>query len=160
MRAFLEAETYEGLHHGSCAIGARPETLPAFLRQSTGLDIDVLAADRALQHLECRVVRTGPLLNHDRNVVHVARSLQPVIKGQDGLRRNSRAQSCHLAAARATLQAVNACPLANVVAVCRAALEKLFFEPAENRLSGDIPFAVRVARREADIEACFGKQSF
>ena len=151
MCAFLETETDEGLHHRDCPIVAILEPLPTLLRQSTRLNVNMLAPNCAFEHLNCRVVGAGQLLNYDRNVEHVARRLQLVIEGQDGLRCDRCAQGRNLAAALAALQPVDARPLADVVAVGRAALEKPFLEPVENRLLRAVLLAIRVACREADV---------
>src|SRR5207253_9973799 len=60
------------------------------LFRSAILDVDVLAADRAFEHLNGRVMRAGEFLHHDRHVCHVARHLQLVVEGQNGLRRDGR----------------------------------------------------------------------
>src|SRR5215813_6987218 len=125
MCTFLETQTDEGLHHGYCAIAALLEPLPTRLRQPASLDIDVLAADRTFQHLDCRVMGAGPLLNDNGDIEHVARCLQPIIEGKDGLSRNRCAQGSDFPIPFAALESVDTCPFADVVAVGRAALEKL-----------------------------------
>ena len=116
VRAFFETQTDEGFHHRYCT-SAVLEGLPALLRQSARFDFDVIAADGAFEHLAGGVMRAGPFLSNDRNVEHVARCLQPVVKGQDGLRRDRGSQCRDFAVAFAALQPIDAGPFANVVAV-------------------------------------------
>ena len=107
--------------NGSITVTARCElvleSFLALLRQAAILDLDVLGADGAFEHLQRRVVRAGQLLHHDRHVGEVARHLQRVLEGQDRLRRHRRAQRRDIAAARAALEPVDAGPFADVVAV-------------------------------------------
>ena len=111
----------------------------------------MLAPHGALQHLQRRVVRAGELLHDHGNVGQVARGLQFFVESQDRLRSDRGAQRRDVAAALAAFQAVDARPLADVVAVGRAALEKPFLEPVENRLLRAVLLAIRVACREADV---------
>src|SRR5262249_61415408 len=85
---------------------------PARLRQAARLNVDMVAANGAFEHLNSRVMRASEFLYHDRNVEHVARRLQLVIEGQDRLRCDGCTQRRNLAATVATLQPVDARPLA------------------------------------------------
>ena len=105
----------------------------AGLRQPAVLNLDVLRADRAFEHLDRRVVRAGELLHHDRHVRPVARHLQRVVEGKDRLRRHSRAQRRDIAAALAALEAIDARPFADIVAVGGPAIEQILLEPRHER---------------------------
>ena len=117
MCAFLQTEADEGFHHRHRAVDTVLQPFPAFLRQSTRLDIDVLATDCAFEHLDRRVMRARQFLNDDRNIEHIAWRLQLVIECQDGLCRDRRAQRRHLAVTLAALQPVDAGPLAYVIGI-------------------------------------------
>src|SRR5256885_10952342 len=79
---------------------------------------------------------------------------------RDVLRRNGSPQSRNFAAALASLQPVDTCPLADVIAVGRAALEQFFFQTGKNRLFRAVLLSIGVASREADIEPGSFKQPF
>jgi len=96
----------------------------------------------------------------NRHVGHVARRLQLLVERDNRLRRDRRAQRRQLAAALAALQAIDARPLAHVVAVGGAAFEHLFLQPLENRLLDAVALAVRVRGAEADVEPGASEQTF
>ena len=153
------------LMNGSITVTARCaavlERRPAHLRQAAMLDLDVVGADRAFEHLQRGVVRAGQFLHHDRNVGEVARHLQR-------RRRRSgspappppRAAPAMLPPRAAALEPVDARPFADVVAVGRAAIEQLLLEPRHDRLADRVLLAVRVGGRESDVEPRFFEQAF
>ena len=120
----------------------------------------MFGADGAFEHLQRGVMRAGQFLHHDRNVGEIARHLQRFIEGNDRLRRHRSAQRRDIAAARAFLQPVDAGPFADIVAVGRTAIEHLLLQPRHDRTLDAVLLAVRIARRETNIEPGFFEQFF
>jgi hypothetical protein len=160
MGAFLETEADERLHHCDRPRGAGLERRIAHLRQPAVLDLDVLRADGAFEHLDRRVVRAGKLLRHDRHVRQVARDLQFVVEAEDRLRRDGRAQRRDVAAATAALQPIDARPFADVVAVGGPAIEKVLLEARHQWRLDAVLFPVRIGGGKADIKTGLGEQPF
>jgi hypothetical protein len=86
MRALLEAEADEGLHHRDRAARAALQRLVAPLRNADVLDDDVPAREHALEALQRGVVRAGALVDTDRDAGEVARLLDRWVEAQDRLR--------------------------------------------------------------------------
>ena len=112
----------------------------------------MLAAERALEHLQGGEMRAGVLLHRDGHVGEIARHLERRVEGHDRLRRHRRAQRRELAAARAALDPVDRRPFAHIVAVGRAALEHAFLEALENLALGRVALAILVGRRHRHVE--------
>ena len=89
-------------------------------------------------------MRAGELLHHDRHVRQVAWHLELVVEAEDRLRRDGRAQRRDVAAALATLQAIDARPFADIVAVGGTGIEKVLLETRHERRLRMILFPVRI----------------
>src|SRR5215213_3229543 len=105
-------------------------------------------------------MRARQLLHHNGYISEITRHLQRFIEAQDRLRSYRRAQGRNVAAARTALQSVDARPLADVVAVGCAAIEKLLLEPRHDRAGGGILLPVGMGGGEFDIESGLLKQFF
>ena len=77
VRTFLQRERNERLHYRHSPELAALEIGIALLRQTTGSDLDVLGAQRALEHLHRGVVRARQFLHGNRNVGEIARPPKP-----------------------------------------------------------------------------------
>ena len=93
-------------------------------------------------------------------VGQIARGLQPLVERQDRLRGNRRAQRGDVPAAHAALQAIDARPFADVVAVRGAAVEHMLLQAAHDGLADGILLAVGMRRAEFDVKAGGFEQSF
>ncbi len=90
VRAVLESQADEGLHHRHRGAGALLQCLVAPLGHADVLDHDLIARQDAFQALQRRVVRAGFLVDADRHAGEVARLLNVFVKGQDRLRAHRR----------------------------------------------------------------------
>src|SRR5262249_57960532 len=66
----------------------------------------------------------------------------------------------YVAAALATLEPVDACPLAHIIRVSRATIELALLEARHESGLRVVPLAVRVGCREAHVEPGPGEQAF
>jgi hypothetical protein len=85
--------------------------------------------------------------------------LELVVEGEDRLGRDGRAQRGDVAAALAALQAIDARPFADIVAVGGTAIEKILLEARHERRLRIVFFAVRIAGRKAHVEARLGEEA-
>ena len=158
--AFLECQRDERLHHRHRFDLSRLGLIVAMAGLADVNELHMLAAERAFEQLQSRVVRAGIVVDADFDVGEIARHLQRIVERDDGLCRDRGAERGNLRRICPALDAVDAAPFADIIGVGLALHEQRFLQALEHVLLVRIGVALGVMRAVVERDAMLLKKFF